>query len=145
MKKRHEITGTRADLRARKLLLMSAKKLGYFERLTIERYLDQYPELKELYLAKEAIHRLYRMKGYHKAAFALTRICDAFALSKIKAIQTLRRTLMKWREEILNYFKTGLTNARVEGYNNVAKLVKKRAYGYRSFKNYRLRLLDVCS
>jgi transposase len=145
LKKRHEITGTRADLRARKLLLMSAKKLGYFERLTIERYLDQYPELKELYLAKEAIHRLYRMKGYHKAAFALTRICDAFALSKIKAIQTLRRTLMKWREEILNYFKTGLTNARVEGYNNVAKLVKKRSYGYRSFKNYRLRLLDVCS
>jgi len=114
LKKQHEIKGTRADLRARKLLLMSAKKLGYFERLTIERYLDQYPELKELYLAKEAI-------------------------------QTLRKTLMKWREEILNYFKTGLTNARVEGYNNVAKLVKKRAYGYRSFKNYRLRLLDVCS
>ncbi len=50
---------------------------------------------------------------------------------------------MKWREEILNYFKTGLTNARVEGYNNVAKSVKKRAYGYKSFKNYRLRLLDV--
>ncbi|MBU6153365.1 MAG: transposase [Bdellovibrionales bacterium] len=124
LKKRHEITGTRADLRARKLLLMSSKKLGYFERLTIERYLEQYPELKELYLAKESLHRFYRIKGYNKANFVLTRICDAFAVSKIKAIQTLRRTLLKWRDEILNYFKTGLTNARVEGYNNVAKLVK---------------------
>jgi transposase len=145
LKKRYEVVGSKADLRAKKLLLMSGKKLGFFERLTIERYLENYPELKELYLAKESLHRFYRIKGYNKASYVLTRICDAFALSKIKAIQTLRRTLMKWREEILNYFKTGLTNARVEGYNNVAKSVKKRAYGYRSFKNYRLRLLDVCS
>ncbi|MCX6116758.1 MAG: transposase, partial [Proteobacteria bacterium] len=32
-----------------------------------------------------------------------------------------------------------------EGYNNVAKLIKKRAYGYRSFENYRLRLLNACA
>ncbi len=145
LKKRYEITGTRADLRARKLLLMSSFKLGYFERLTIKRYLENYPELKELYFAKEALHRLYRMKGFNKAGYALTKLCDQWAHSKTKEIQTLRRTLIKWRVEILNYFKTGLTNARVEGYNNVAKLVKKRAYGYRSFKNYRLRLLDACS
>ena len=36
----------------------------------------------------------------------------------------------------------GLTNGRTEGFNNKAKLVKKRAYGYRSFRNYRLRLLN---
>jgi len=45
-----------------------------------------------------------------------------------------RRTLMRWRNEILNHFGTGLTNGRTEGFNNVAKLVKKRAYGYRSFQ-----------
>jgi len=60
-------------------------------------------------------------------------------------LQTLRRTLVRWRREILAYFGTGLTNARTEGFNNKAKLVKKRAYGYRSFRNYRLRLLKcVC-
>lgn len=144
IKKRYEIVGTRADLRAKKLLLMSSWKLGYFERLTLSRYLENYPELKELYDAKEALHCLYRTRGYDKAALALTQLCDAWASSKIKEIKTLRRTLIKWRNEILAYFKNRLTNARVEGYNNVAKSVIKRAYGYRSFKNYRLRLLDTC-
>jgi transposase len=36
---------------------------------------------------------------------------------------------MKWRTEILAYFATGLTNGRTEGFNNKAKLVKRRAYG----------------
>jgi transposase len=38
--------------------------------------------------------------------------------------------LLKWREEILNYFLTGLTNGRTEGYNNIAKLVQRRGFGY---------------
>ena len=60
-------------------------------------------------------------------------------------LQTFRRTLIRWRREILAYFETRLTNARTEGFNNKAKLVKKRAYGYRSFRNYRLRLLNACA
>ena len=52
---------------------------------------------------------------------------------------------MRWRNEILEYFKNRLTNARTEGFNNVAKVVKKRAYGYRSFKTYRLALLQACA
>jgi transposase len=67
------------------------------------------------------------------------------AHSELKEIKTLRKTLMKWKNEILNYFRTRLTNAMVEGFNNKAKLVKRRAYGYRSFSNYRLRLLDACN
>ena len=50
---------------------------------------------------------------------------------------------MKWREEILNYFKTKLTNAKTEGFNNLAKLYQKRAFGYKNFENYRLRLLNA--
>ena len=66
------------------------------------------------------------------------------AYSRVKEVRTLRKTLIKWKWEILNYFRTGLTNARVEGFNTKAKLIKRRAYGYRSFKNYRLRVLNAC-
>ncbi|MCB9090953.1 MAG: transposase [Halobacteriovoraceae bacterium] len=31
-----------------------------------------------------------------------------------------------------------------EGYNRKAKLVQRNAYGFRSFKNYRLKLLYSC-
>lgn len=67
------------------------------------------------------------------------------AMSKIPEIQTLRRTLLKWRDEILRYFGTGLTNARVEGFNRKCKLIQRKAYGFRSFPNYRLRALYSCS
>ena len=70
---------------------------------------------------------------------------DAASLRCSPSLQTFRRTLMRWRREILAYFGTGLTNGRTEGFNNKAKLVKKRAYGYRSFRNYRLRLLNACA
>ena len=55
----------------------------------------------------------------------LTQPTEALAHSKLKELKRLRRTLMSWREEILAYFETGLTNARTEGFNNVAKLGKK--------------------
>ncbi|MCB9062037.1 MAG: transposase [Halobacteriovoraceae bacterium] len=45
---------------------------------------------------------------------------------------------------MLNYFKRRLTNARTEGYNNVCKQLQKRAYGYRNFNNYRLKVLYAC-
>lgn len=145
IKKRYEITGTRADAKARRLLLCSSQKLDHWERVAIWQYLEKYPEMQELYRWKERLHKFYRTRGYHRAHLALRQMCDEMALSLLPEIKTLRRTLLKWREEILNYFLTGLTNGRTEGYNNLAKLVQKRAFGYKSFRNYRLRLLAACA
>jgi transposase len=145
MRRRKDITGTRADLKAKRLLLMSIKKLGYFERHALREFLFKYPDLNELYGWKEKLHKLYRTRGYHNAAKAMRRMIDDMAFSLLPEIKTLRRTLMKWKEEILNYFLTGITNATTEGFNNKAKVVKRRAYGYKSFRNYRLKVLTACA
>ncbi|MBX3260099.1 MAG: transposase [Labilithrix sp.] len=42
------------------------------------------------------------------------------------------------RNEVLAYFRGRASNGK-------AKLVKRRAYGYRRFQNYRLRLLNACA
>jgi transposase len=145
LRKRKEISGTRADLKAKKLLLMSSHKLDYFSRLAIDQFLQKYPEMHELYRWKERLHSFYRIRGFTRAKEALTQLTDEMASSQIQEIKTLRRTLLKWRVEILNYFKTGITNARTEGFNNKAKVVKRRAYGYKSFRNYRLKVLTACA
>lgn len=145
LRRRKEITTTRADLRAKKLLLMSSKKLSYSERFALKEFLYKYPDLYELWTWKEKLHKFYRTLGYHNASKALRNMINNMAWSLLPEIKTLRKTLMRWKEQILNYFLTGLTNARTEGFNNKAKVVKRRAYGYRSFKNYRLRVLDACS
>jgi len=142
---RKRITGDKRSLPVRRMLLRNGYKLDPIQRFRLHRWLEEHPTLREVYTYKEALHRLYRIKGAHKAATALTRLTDAMARSEVPAVRTLRRTLMKWRVEILNYFETRLTNGRTEGFNNLAKLVKRRAYGYRSFENYRLRLLNACA
>ncbi|MGE3684330.1 MAG: transposase [Bdellovibrionales bacterium] len=74
---------------------------------------------------------------------AFTRLTDQMGLSKLKEIKKLKKTLMKWRKEILNYFSTGLRNGKTEGYNRLAKLYQYRAFAFRNFFNYRLRLLNA--
>lgn len=143
-KRRVAIIGDKRSTPLRRLLLRARHRLEYFERDALDRWLVDYPELRDLYTAKEALSNFYRIKGARRAAVALTKFTDWLAYSKIKELKRLRRTLMAWRKEILGYFETGLTNARTEGFNNVAKLVQKRAYGYKSFENYRLRLLNAC-
>lgn len=145
LKKRYEITATRADAQARRLLTCSSQKLDHWQRIAIWNYLEKYPALQELYRWKERLYRFYRTTGHERAQNALQDMCDEMATSLLPEIKTLRRTLLKWRTEILNYFLTRLTNGRTEGYNRIAKLVQRRAFGYKSFRNYRLRLLSVCA
>jgi transposase len=145
LRKRKEITGTRADAKAKRLLLMSGFNLDYRSRLALENFLKKHPDLHEIYYWKERLHSFYRMKGYWRAYKAYKRMLDEMALSFLPEIQTFRKTLLKWKEEILNYFTSNLTNARLEGFNNKASVLKRRAYGYRNTDNYRLQLLNACS
>lgn len=143
-KRRKQITGDRRSLAIRRLLLRNGHKLAHAERWAVNKWLDDHPDLREVYRCKERLHGLYRTRGHARASAALTAMTDEMARSQLPEIQTLRKTLMRWREEILRYFEVPLTNAMTEGFNNKAKLVKRRGYGYRSFENYRLRLLNAC-
>lgn len=142
-KARTEITGDKRSNPVRRLLLFNSKRLEYFERKALHQWLDDHPKLKEIYHFKEALHALYRCRGYNRAKRALIALLDRMAESTLTEIKSLRKTLMKWKEEILNYFATGITNGRTEGFNNLAKLLQKRAFGFKSFRNYRLRLLSL--
>lgn len=142
---RKEITGDKRSLPIRRLLLQNGHRLQRSLRFRLEYWLKQHPILAEVYYAKEALHRLYRTKGQRRVAHAYTHLTDTLARSAVPELKRLRKTLLAWRKQILAYFRNRLTNARTEGFNNVAKVVKKRAFGYKSFENYRLRLLNTCA
>lgn len=128
----------------RKMLLKNGKRLYFDEKRALNFVFDHYKELQAYYRVKEMIHELYRHRNYKKAARAFTRITDFIASLKMKGLQSLRRTMMDWREEILNYFKRRVTNGKTEGFNRKAKLIQRNAYGFRKFENYRLKLLYMC-
>jgi len=128
-----------------KLMRRNPLKLTPEMRWRVRTWLADKPALRELWAAKEALNRLYRVRGRDRAKRALATLTDALAFSLLPELLTLRRTLIYWRKEILAYFYCRLTNARTEGFNGKAKLVIRRAYGYKSFRNYRLRLLNSCA
>jgi transposase len=49
-----------------------------------------------------------------------------------KSCQTIRKRL----GEIISYFDYRTTNGVVEGINNKLKLIKRRGYGFRNFRNF---------
>jgi transposase len=138
---RKSITGDNRKNPIRKLLLKRSADLDPHVRRAIDRWLDENPLVREVYQYKEAMHRLYRIKGMKHARRVLTKLTDQMALSNIPEIKTLRKTIHHWRNEILQFFENGLTNGRTEGFNRVAKLIQRNAYGFRNFENYRLRLI----
>lgn len=143
-RKRIRITGDKRTHELRKMLLKKRENLDYLDRIDLDHWLNKHPELKEVYVAKEALHKVYRCKGFKRAKQSLIKLIDKLLISQIKELKRLGRTLLKWSKEILRYFTFKYTNARTEAFNNNAKLVQKRAYGYKSFKNYRLRVLSAC-
>lgn len=59
-----------------------------------------------------------------------------------QSLQKVQRTLRRHLKEIITSFKYGdYTNGPVEGTNNKIKVIKRTAYGFRNFFNFRARIL----
>ena len=145
MKIQKDIHGHRQELLLKKLILKNRINLEYFLRSDVDRYLKQHPELDIVYRFKERLYEFYRTKGIVRAVHGFYRLISQLKSTEHKALLKLARTMERWKKEILLYFETGLTNARTEAFNRTAKLVQRKACGYKSFKNYRLRTLNACS
>ena len=52
-----------------------------------------------------------------------------------------QKTIKRWLDEIVAYFDNRTTSGVVEGINNQLKLIKRSAYGFRNFDNFRVRCL----
>jgi transposase len=91
----------------------------------------------DAYTAKEMITEMMEDKDKEQLEDLLYFLKD----SEHYKLQELYRSLKKWKQEILNYFEHGKTNARNEGYNNKAKIIKRISYGYKTKKNYIKKLM----
>lgn len=49
----------------------------------------------------------------------------------------------RYKESIINAFNTTLSNGITEGLNNKIKVIKRVAFGYKSFYTFRLRILLI--
>ena len=65
--------------------------------------------------------------------------------SKLGPLVTLGETLRSWQEEIAAMWRFTKSNGITEGLHNKMENLKRQAYGFRNFENYRLRVRVMCS
>ena len=61
--------------------------------------------------------------------------------SSFKPLETLAQTLSNWMEPIACMWRFTKNNGITEGFHRKMKLIQRRAYGFKNFENYRLRVI----
>lgn len=120
--------------------------LSQEQRENLARYLDQFPVLKSLYFAKQRLNKLLLIRNLmpkHGRKFMgrLLKLIEQLAQSPAR---TLANTLTSWLEPIVRMWRTSRSNGITEGFHTKMEMMSRRAYGFRNFENYRLRVLAHC-
>jgi transposase len=94
--------------------------------------------LKKMHQLKEEIRQIFSETEHWLAGlFKLGR----WLSETKKYFPNSQNTIIRWLDEIIAYFDNRTTSGVVEGINNKLKLIKRSAYGFRNFENYRIRCL----
>ena len=113
-------------------------------RQQLQRAFEIWPELAMLHGLKEEFRAFYERKNRRTAIRALATWIAKVQQSGHKALLKCVETVCRWEQEILTYVDERITNGFVEGTNNKIKLIKRRAFGFRNFENFRYRILHEC-
>jgi transposase len=105
---------------------------------------DPRDEVLDALLAKEGLRSMYAADSRAEAARRLDTFIIECRGSTVPELHRLARTISRWRTEILAHHSTGASNGATEAVNLVVKKVIRVAHGFRSFKNFRLRVLLHC-
>jgi transposase len=112
-------------------------------------YLKQQPVIAAIYHFKQQLHQVLMKKTMQarrckKVIPVFLRMITALKESPFKRLATLGKTLYQWREEVVRMWRFSKNNGITEGFHRKMKLIQRRAYGFRNFENYRLRVKVLC-
>lgn len=119
------------------------------QRLKLLEYLRSHPAFGDLYVFKQKLCRLLRIK--HRKVRHCRRLIPIFLRAierlrawKMKPLVQLAQTLDSWKEEIVRMWRFTKNNGITEGFHTKMEMISRRAYGFRNFENYRLRVRVLC-
>ena len=121
-------------------------KLTEDQRVNLARYLEQYPVLESLYWAKQRLNKMLSIKNLQAkhAKRILPKFLDLIRQLTDSPAKSLAATLTSWLEPIVRMWRFSKSNGITEGFHTKMEMMTRRAYGFRNFENYRLRVLAHC-
>lgn len=126
--------------RSRRLLLKRKKDLSEDNLQALEVMLQQSSDLGIAYYLKEQFYDLMKSKSKAEASKKLRNFLMLAYTSNLKEFNACITMLNNWSKYILNAFDCPYTNGYTEGTNNAIKVIKRTAFGYRNFNNFRNRI-----
>ncbi len=112
-------------------------------------YLEQHPAIAAIYDFKQKLQQLLTKK--HCTAKECKRLLphfldmvNALKQSAFQPLRTLGNTLFRWRDEVVRMLRFTKNNGITEGFHRKMKLIQRRAYGFKNFENYRIRVRVLC-
>lgn len=131
--------------RSRRLLTMAKQRLSEDAEAKMVGLLkagDPKGEVAITWHAKEAVRELYAHADEATAGAWIDQlILDMADQSQPVEVRSLGRTLKNWRNEIIAWHRSHVSNGPTEAVNNLVKRVKRAAFGFRSFRSFRVRAL----
>jgi transposase len=135
--------------RVMRLLATRPDRLKERLKNELDRLFGKSPALQTVYNRLQQVCSILRAKGQNKPQCKrlierLMHAIDELRQSGLKPAQTLARTLSDWSEAIARMWHFSRSNCITELFHRKMKLIQRRAYGFRNFQNYRLRVIAQC-
>jgi transposase len=131
--------------RCRRLLTKADERLddkGREKLLGLLRAGDPHGDVATAWHAKEAVRELYTHNDPDLAVQWVERLsADMADKDNPIEVRSLGRTLRRWKYQIAAWHRAHVSNGPTEAVNNLIKRVKRAAFGFTSFRNYRIRSL----
>ena len=119
-------------------LLKNECKLNETQQKKLKEVKSVCPTLGKMHELKEKFRNIWEQK--QDGLTGLLKISD-WLKEAGEYYPNSQKTIIRWIGEIIAYFDERITNGVVEGINNKLKLIKRSAYGFRNFENFRNRVL----
>jgi transposase len=131
--------------RCRRLLTKADERLDDHGRSKLLGLLDAGDprgEVRTAWHAKEVVRSIYDHHDPDLAVEFVTRLGrDLQDETCPVEVRSLGRTVIRWRDQIAAWHRAHVSNGPTEAANNLIKRVKRIAFGFTRFRNYRIRVL----
>lgn len=121
---------------SRKLLMIPEAKQTEEQSFKITELSKQYPKTGRAYRMVQTIDVLYASKTMQEAEGNFNKLHQWMRKSRLAPMKRAADTLKRYRYEILNYFRSRITNAICEGFNSMIQAAKRKARGYHTFQGF---------
>lgn len=123
------------------LLMKPAHKLSGEEFAKLDKCFQKAPKLKVSWKIIHQLRKVYWQDDYRKAHHQLRYVIWLCKQSQVEEMVDLAYTLIRWFNEILNYYISKTTNAYTEGIHNQFERIKRNHFGVRDLDRFCKRLL----